>query len=63
VPRRADQGRARQDAGHGSFLDFSPTQSVVWTHEDTVDTHWDRAVEVLDSTLAGALQKFIATLT
>lgn len=44
-------------------LAFSPASSVTWTHEESADTHWERAVEVLDSTLAGALQKFIAALT
>lgn len=36
----------------------APTETVTWTYKDAPDHQWDAVVEVLDTTLASALQKF-----
>jgi Fic family protein len=36
----------------------APTETVTWTYTDTSDHQWNAVVEVLDATLASALQKF-----
>ena len=40
----------------------TPTETVTWTYTDAPETRWDNVVEVLDTTLAGALHKFTSAL-
>lgn len=41
----------------------SPTESVTWTYEDDLDTHWDSVVELLDESLIAALDRFSTGLS
>lgn len=40
----------------------SPTETVTWIHTDSVETHWDDVVAVLDAGLAAALLRYTSGL-
>ncbi|MEV6983314.1 Fic family protein [Sphaerisporangium sp. NPDC051017] len=40
----------------------TPTESVTWTYTDAPGARWESVVEVLDTTLAGALHRFTSGL-
>jgi Fic family protein len=40
----------------------TPTETVTWTYTDAPGSHWENVVEILDATLAAALEKFTAGL-
>lgn len=50
----------RQEAE--TALISTPTESVTWTYSDTADARWDDVTELLDTTLAAALHRFVSVL-
>lgn len=41
----------------------SPTESVTWVYDDNMDAHWDRVVELLDTSLMVVLDRFSSNLS
>ncbi|UCM88293.1 Fic family protein [Streptomyces marincola] len=56
----ASDESAKQEAER--LLVSSPTETVTWIHSDAPEAHWASVVDVLDTTLAGALHKFTSAL-
>ncbi|MER6481324.1 Fic family protein [Streptomyces filamentosus] len=50
----------RQEAE--TVLVSTPTESVTWTYNDDVNTRWQDVTELLDTSLAAALHRFVSAL-
>ena len=58
----AESVESSAEAGAGQEVEplviSAPTETVTWTYGDVVERQWDAVVEILDATLASAIQKF-----